>query len=44
MGLDYVERDTGYGDLERHLVRWVGARRESQTAPLQPMERSAWRR
>ncbi len=42
-GVDYVERDTGYGDLQHRLVQWVGKRRESQ-APPPPMEPTAWRR
>jgi len=44
MRLEYVERDTGYGDLERRLVQWVGERRERQTTSPRPMERAAWRR
>jgi len=42
-GMEYVERDTGYGDLEHRLVQWVDKRRESQ-APPPPMERTVWRR
>jgi hypothetical protein len=42
-GMEYVERNTGYGDLERRLVQWVGTRSDAQGSST-IREHTPWRR